>query len=217
MATNTWADVSNSATSLNDSISKVTEDVIKVDNIVSDQKKYVSDVKTFVDGEYNTKKRIIELSDSYRKRVASGTQITIVIVIGLVIFIVLMLFKAYLPYPDTTLTIAGIIIFAIIGIYCVAKYIDMSGRDPTNYDRIKLPGPASKLTASQLASRTQKAQKAGDLLNVTGPVCVGQDCCDEGYILKDNKCYLGNVDTTNKTPTDSFVSGSLSGTIYLRN
>ena len=137
--------------------------------------------------------RIIEFNRDQIKRTAAYTKVGVLLVISLGIIMVFNLLGDLIP--DAVITLIYITLISACLFYGLYIYIDVNGRDKTNFDRYNIPPPPiNNLSDAEKVKQQDAAAKTGDLLAMNAlsdnTVCSGQGCCDydQAYNSTLNKC-----------------------------
>ena len=153
----------------------------QVNNILQSELDRLSTKKEQLDEAQKGQMRVLMMSESYRKRQAEYTKITIAIVIVFAVVIILRYVREIFNIlPDAFYTLLHILLFAGVIIYSVIIYINVSSREKINFDRLDIPGPKTESKAD-FEKRNAAAIKSGDLLGVSNSnLCKGAACCTVG-------------------------------------
>lgn len=171
-----------------------------VNGIIDAEKERLNAKKQQIDTALETQNRMIQLNESYRKRTAQYTYVTMVIILALLIYIVLVKLPGWVPIPEGIIDLLTVVlIFSTI--IAVWKLVSAIGkRDLIDYDQLKLPGPKIP-TEDEITKSKQASQNAGDISSIVNDgSCVGADCCDGNASVWNiglNKCVK-------KCPTGQF-------------
>jgi hypothetical protein len=135
-------------------------------------------------------KRLILLNESYRKKYAAYIKIVLTVVFALLIIILLMFTKKFVPFiPEAVYTLLYIIILASSIIYGLLLFTDLQKHDQFDFDKIKRPDPVSKAVLDENA---KKAAQSGNLLGSLSlnSYCFTSSCCADGTTWSPtvNKC-----------------------------
>ena len=161
----------------------------QVNNILQTELDRLAIKKEQLDEAEKGQMRVLMMNESYRKRQAEYTKITIVVVFVFALVIVMRYMREIFNIlPDAVYTLIHILLFAGVIIYSVIIFINVSSREKINFDRLDIPGPKTESKAD-FENRNSAAIKSGDLLGVSNSnLCKGAACCADNQEFKDNKC-----------------------------
>jgi hypothetical protein len=173
----------------------LTDDLKKSDTttgqiLTSERDMLLEKQRTIIDAKFG-QNRIIDLNRNQMKRNAAYTKVGIFAVIALGIVLLLRLFGGFIP--DAILSLIYILLISMAVFYGLMVYVDVSGRESTNYDRYDIPPPFKDISETNNKNAQNAAIKAGNLLAANDTkVCAGQSCCnyDQAYDNSQlvNKC-----------------------------
>jgi len=149
----------------------------KLKDIVTKENQRLQDKKDSVDKAVSGQQRAVALNESNRLRQNSYTNLLIILIITLVLFILIMVASNYLTFiPEIVFDILSIIVISI-GIYiALNRYLDIQSRNNMNFNELNLVGLPNKLAPK---SPPPGSTNSGDLL-ATLDECVGSSCCSPG-------------------------------------
>jgi len=159
-------------------------------DIVNAEKKRLQDKKQGVDNAAFGQKRAVELNNSNRLKQNSYTNLLIILIITLVLFVGIMIASNYLTFiPQVVFDLLSIIVISV-GIYiALYSFLDIQGRNNMNFNQLDLAGMNNSIAGNS------KAAGAGGPKNlITGDFgCVGSDCCGPATIWDqgNNICKQG--------------------------
>lgn len=161
----------------------------QVNNILQTELDRLAIKKEQLDEAEKGQMRVLMMNESYRKRQAEYTKITIAVVFVFALVIVMRYVREIFNIlPDAVYTLIHILLFAGVIIYSAIIFINVSSREKINFDRLDIPGPKTESTAD-FENRNSAAIKSGDLLGVSNSnLCKGAACCADNQEFKDNKC-----------------------------
>jgi len=163
----------------------------QVNNILQTELDRLSIKKEQLDEAEKGQMRVLMMNESYRKRQAEYTKITIAVVFVFAVVIILRYVREIFNIlPDAFYTLLHILLFAGVIIYSVIIFINVSSREKINFDRLDIPGPKTESKAD-FEKRNSAAIKSGDLLGVSNSnLCKGAACCDDDQVfdVSYNKC-----------------------------
>jgi len=146
--------------------------------------------KTIIDARFG-QNRIVDLNRDQMKRNAAYTKVGIFAVVALGIVLMFRIFGGFIP--EAILGLIYILLISMAVFYGLIVYVDVNGRESTNYDRYNIPPPVTDISEEEKAKRLAAAKKAGNLLAANATtVCSGQSCCaynqayDNSQLI--NKC-----------------------------
>jgi len=139
-----------------------------------------------VEATITSQRRIIELNDSYSKKMSAYTRLVLAIVFALAIAVLLNILKSkFAIIPSAVITIAYIILFSVPIIYAMFVVSDVDSREKTDFDKLDLGPPSGVSKAIQKV----KPQDDSNLDFLPG-FCIGKDCCNTAMAWDNdnNKC-----------------------------
>jgi hypothetical protein len=143
-------------------------------DIVNAEKKRLEDKKIGVDNAAFGQKRAVELNNSNRLKQNSYTNLLIILIITLALFVGIMIASNYLTFiPQVVFDLLSIIVISV-GIYIsLYSFLDIQGRNNMNFNQLDLTGMNNSVAGNS------KVTGAGGPKNlITGDFgCVGSDCC----------------------------------------
>jgi hypothetical protein len=143
-------------------------------DIVNSEKKRLEDKKQGVDNAAFGQKRAVELNNSNRLKQNSYTNLLIVLIITLALFVGIMIASNVLTaVPQVVFDLLSIIVISV-GIYiALYSFLNIQSRNNMDFNQLELPGLKNSTAGNALASG------AGSSTNlITGSTgCVGSDCC----------------------------------------
>jgi len=182
----------------------------KMMDIVNSEKERLHQKKQSVDAAIFGQKRAVELGNSNRLRQSSYTNLLLILIVTLVLFVAIMIASTYLTFiPQVVYDILSIIVISV-GIYVgLYSFLDIQSRNNMNFNELNLPGLNNSVAGNSVATGN------GSMFNlITGSTgCVGSDCCDNITTKWDNeKLYCKAIPTTSGFTTMSFAykNGDLS-------
>ena len=147
------------------------QDVI---DIVNSEKNRLQAKQQGVDNAAFGQKRAVELNNSNRLRQNSYTNLLIILIITLSLFVGIMIASNYLTFvPQVVFDILSIIVISV-GIYiALYSFLDIQSRNNMDFNQLNLPGLKNSTAGNTIAAG------AGSSTNlITGSTgCVGSDCC----------------------------------------
>lgn len=152
-------------------------------------------VKNAVSGQH----RVIELNNSYQKKYTAYTNIIIVFIVTLILYIIIQYVDNNVPiFPKSVLYLLTIILFSAAIIYIFWVYTDILRRDNVNFDELKLQRPT-------LDSSGNVISKIGTPISFNGiNTCFRESCCSEGTVWDDEHggC-VNNINCAAQIPAPS--------------
>jgi hypothetical protein len=143
-----------------------------LDKEVTNLEKKLTDVNTAI----TSQQRIIQLNDTYSKRMSAYTNIFIGFVVAIGIAIVMQILNNNTPFiPDAVLTIIYILLASLSLIYGMVVLSDIVSRDKNDFDKLDLPPPQAAAKYSN--SNSQDSAKSGSSLFELPYSCIGSNCC----------------------------------------
>jgi hypothetical protein len=169
-------------------------------NIVNTENQRLEDKKDSVDKILTGKKRAADLNNSARLRQNAYTNLLIVFIITLGLFIGIIILSRTFPFiPQSIFDILSIIVISIgifVGIYL---FLDIQTRSKMNYDQLDLPGINKNVAGNTLATGTDTGNLL-DLINISG--CVGSDCCGPNTTWDQGNSKCSSVSISGFTTMD---------------
>lgn len=138
-----------------------------------------------VDATITSQKRVIDLNESYSKKMSAYTRLVLAIVFALAIAVLLNILKSkFAIIPSAVITIAYIILFSASIFYAMYVVADIDSREKTDFDKLDLAPPAG------VSKIIQKVKQDDTNLNLLPGFCIGKDCCTTGMAWDndENKC-----------------------------
>ena len=137
--------------------------------------------KQIIEDQITSKKREIELTENYKKRVAEYNKILMIIVIALVAALIVNFLKSKITMiPGILFDMIVIIIISVASIMGLSRYYDIQMRSPSNFDEL-ITSPPTISNAATVKQQQAEAVRKGDLLgSIATGGCVGRNCCDTG-------------------------------------
>jgi hypothetical protein len=138
-----------------------------------------------VNATITSQRRVIELNDSYSKKMSAYTRLVLAIVFALAIAVLLNMLKSkFAIIPGAVITIAYIILFSASIFYAMYVLADIDSREKTDFDKLDL-GPPDGVSKS-----IQKIKPYDSSLDLLPGFCIGKDCCTSGMAWDndENKC-----------------------------
>ena len=119
---------------------KTVNDILREEN---NRLTYKEDnIKSAIQGQ----KRIINLNNSYSKRVAAYTRIVMFAVFAFTIMVIATLMKRRFPaMSDSVVNIVYILMISAVVIYTVYGFMLIRSRELTDFDKLNLPAPATAI------------------------------------------------------------------------
>jgi hypothetical protein len=186
--------------------------------LTSEGNRLLEKQRTIIDAKFG-QNRIIDLNRNQMKRNAAYTKVGIFAVIALGIVLLLRLFGSFIP--EAILGLIYILLISMAVFYGLMVYVDVSGRESTNYDRYDIPPPFKDISETGKKNAQNAAIKAGNLLAANDTkVCTGQSCCnyDQAYDNSQlvNKCVKCGIDTPYFVKASNGCAACPDGTKYIR-
>ena len=172
---NQMSDLSDRFNTANTSSTSILDSQQNMLNIVNEEYDRLESKKQLIDSVDAQQHRVTLLNDTYRKKYAQYTKMTIVVVIGLLIHVFLTWMSDYLSIiPFAVFVLLDMVNIIVCLIVITNLYSDMMSRDKIDYDKLDLPPPLRDLNTNSSSSfATAPAPSSG-----SGTFCVGQVCCD---------------------------------------
>lgn len=145
----------------------------------------------------NSQKRLADLNDSYRKRYAKYVQILMVLLLAFAVYLAVIALQAKFPsIPQIAVDVVVMVLIFLITLYLFNASWELYSRSLLNYDEIDIPAyDASGIDI-------EKLKDEGQIFGSQGwNMCIGQDCCPEGYIYDQtlNMCIVKPTPTPTTT------------------
>jgi len=176
-----------------------------VERVINQEHEHLLEKKEKIDDSYESKKRLLELNESYRLKSADYTKLLMIFIFGLVILaFIVFLSKTVTFIPGLVYDILSIIVICATAYLGYIKYIDITRRDDLYYNELHMGQPPSNSPA-QIAEMNKQNAKLGDLLgSVNLGACTGASCCDADGTEWDESssmCVLQKPKTTRASTT----------------
>ena len=169
-------------------------------SIVKSEQQRLDNKKIGINDAYNSQQRTIALNQSYAMRMRAWSYLLTVIAVSIVLSILLMFAKQFIPPTIIDILIIIIVSGGIIWAYLI--YMDIQKRDENDYNLLSmkstyLQDPTAIDTSNSAVAVGGSTSTSGNtttsitsLLLGTGSTCVGQSCCKEGQVYNAtiNKC-----------------------------
>ena len=159
----------------------------------------LNDKKTSIDAEWNTRQRLVTLSQNTLKRNQQYNNIVALVFVALLVILVFQWFvypMGLLPAALVDLILVFIVSFLVIWILYIAY--DVSRRDNMDYDSINL-GKFVKPNAA-LTLQEARANARNGIIGTTtaGGSCQGPSCCQDGtyWAVAAGQCVPKGYDAT---------------------
>jgi len=193
-------------------------------DIVQREQNRLTAKKDSVDTATQGQNRLIELNTNYKKRYVAYTNIIIIGIVTLVLFIAILYLRQIPIIPAFFLNVATIIIFTASALMCGRILVDINTRDSIYYDELDTNGAAMKTPAGILYdisnNKTLGANLSPNNFNNITPsygFCFGESCCSgntfwdsaDDVCVPFKTCGPGTVRniTTNNCDQAPLVSG----------
>jgi len=142
-------------------------------DIVNAEKQRLNNKKQGVDNAAFGQKRAVELNNSNRLRQNSYTNLLVVLIITLALFVGIMIASNYLTsVPQVVFDLLSILVISV-GIYiALYSFLDIQSRNNMDFNQLDLAGLKNSVAGNA------KASGASGTNLITGSTgCVGSDCC----------------------------------------
>ena len=143
--------------------------------------------------------RLIQLNQNYSQRFSRYTQIIIIFVVALLLFLgILMIQRNFGILPDGVFEVITILIVVGTVIYSLTIYNEISSRSNMDYKQIATTPPVV-LTSDQIKAQTAKSEDSGNLLgSIDLGACIGSSCCaaTTTWDIDSQKCIVQSGFTT---------------------
>jgi len=170
---------------------KVTQlqDITK--QIVETEQRRLDNKKTGINDAYDSQQRTIALNQSYAMRMRAWSYLLTVIAVSIVLSILLMFLKKFIPPTIIDILIIVVMAGGIIWAYLI--YMDIQKRDENDYNLLSmkstyLQDPTAIDTSNATVANSGKSGSSGNtvtsissLLMGPGGTCMGQACCPSNY------------------------------------
>ena len=183
-----------------------------VSQIISTEVDRLQSKKQSLDHAVDGQRRLVQFNENYRKRYSKYTQIALIVVLAIAIFLAISLIPKYLPFiPSTIVDILVIILVVVIFFVLLSYYNDIKSRNPMNYDEIDIPpvldgsnNNQNTNTLNTILAQNAESGSLTDMLGTTGNVCVGSQCCPTKWNANANQCGFTTI--TDAYNTESYTS-----------
>jgi hypothetical protein len=147
----------------------------QVMDIVNTENKRLLDKKNSVDGILVAKKRSAELNNSNRLRQNGYTNILIVFIIVLVVFILISIASSRLTFiPQFVFELLIVIDICVGGYFAFIMFLNIQSRRNMNFNELDLPPLKNNAVVGN--ARAEGTGNLLDSIDLNG--CAGSDCCD---------------------------------------
>ena len=180
----------------NVSSSAVLDHQNEMKNIIDKENERLIAKKSSIDSALYGQNRMVEFTDSYRKKYMAELNILIAIVIALLLYLAILFIKKFVPLPDVIYNIISVFIVIVAAVYSYLTWIQINQRYNMNFDKINLRGP----TESEMEESRKKGESTIQTKEVTTNICTGETCCIPGETTWDkerNKCIKNDKVTEN--------------------
>jgi hypothetical protein len=186
-----------------------------VDEILQNEATNLANKLNSVNNTIASEKRIIQLNDSYSKRMAAYTNIVMVFVVALAIAIVMKLLKNNTPFvSDAVLSIVYIILISSSIIYSMFLLSDIISREKNDFDKLDLPPPKAVFTKSSTSSEPTELE----VKSMLPGYCIGSNCCSVSMATiwdsTSKACKSGCAPGTYKDSTGGCVACAIGTSKY---
>lgn len=176
-----------------------------VERVITTEHDYLRNKKEKIDDTYESKKRLLELNESYRLKSADYTKLLMIFIFGLVILAFIVFLSKTLTFiPGLVYDILSVIVICATAYFGYVKYIDITRRDDLYYNELQMGQPPSN-SPDQIAEMNKQNARLGDLLgSLNLGACVGASCCDDAGTSWDEEksmCVLQKPKTTRASTT----------------
>jgi len=185
--------------------SDVTEHQKDMIKIVETEKERLDKKREVIDTAYNGKQRSNQLNESFRLKYNDYIKIIKIIILILILVIIILFFsknfKNISPHVFEIL-IMIVVSFGLISLFYSIR--DISIRNNTNYNELKL----SPVISDNNVVNDYDSNKNNILYNLEQAInnfCITKDCCDVGTIWNEDK-KMCSVDTRPTTPISTPIS-----------
>ena len=162
-------------------------------NVLKQEYNYLNTREAEIKQDIEMGERMMQLNDSNRKKYYAYINIIMVWVSAIILILIFVYLNRFFGVPFKfffALIVTGAIIWSAYLLYQIQK------RDPTDFDKLRLNGP--KISSSPGSINTTSTGSKNitptptTTLSNNSNVCVGQDCCPDGYNYNSepghNKC-----------------------------
>jgi hypothetical protein len=152
-------------------------------DIVHREQDRLNSKKDSVETATHGQNRLIELNTNYKKRYNAYTNIIIIGIVTLVLFIFILFLRKIPIIPPIVLNVATVIIFTASTLMCGRIFVDINTRDSIYYDKLDTNNVFMKKPASILADISNNTTGVMGVngnfnnLNFNTGFCYGATCC----------------------------------------
>ncbi len=181
--------------------------------IVEDELNSASDQLNTITGNNDTMNRMLQINTHYGSKFEAKTDLLKLTLKVFVPLILVILLKNYGYIPDSISKILIALIISIGGIIIIRATWDINTRSEMNFDEYdwKYEDPSIHIPSIWQYNKDHLFNFDNPLKNLAENlgICIGEGCCDNGMYYNDSKqkCVKGL-----RLPTESFMSGQLTGT-----
>jgi hypothetical protein len=181
-----------------------------VNQILSEENNRLQEKKSNIESAFEGQKRIINLNNSYSKRIAVYTKMSMFAAFAFTIMIIATLLKRkFSVIPDAVVTIVYILMISAAIIYAILGFIEISSREVIDFDKLAIPAPIN--TTGETKDERIKRLRSGKLSEIIGveasfcakgakwdgnncvpdTTCSGETCCNTQYTtFTGGKCVV---------------------------
>ena len=171
----------------NVSSSAVLDHQNEMKNIIDKENERLMAKKSSIDSALYGQNRMVEFTDSYRKKYMAELNILIAIVIALLLYLAILFIKRFVPLPNFIYNTITVFIVIVTAVYSYVTLIQINQRYNMNFDKINLRGP----TESEMEESRKKGASTVETKKIESDLCIGEKCCIPGETTWDkerNKC-----------------------------
>lgn len=193
-------------------------------DIVQREQNRLTAKKDSVDTATQGQNRLIELNTNYKKRYTAYTNVVVIGIVTLVLFIIILYLRQIPFFPAFILNLATIIIFSVSAVMCGRIFIDINTRDSIYYDELDTNGSFMKTPESILNDiSNNKISGSNTIANFnnleipgfTTGICFGSSCCsgntfwdeEDDVCVPFTTCPVGTVRNPNTNKCEQGVLG----------
>jgi hypothetical protein len=186
-----------------------------VDEILQNEATNLANKLNSVNNTIASEKRIIQLNDSYSKRMSAYTNIVMVFVFALAIAIVIKILKNNTPFvPDAVMSMVYILLASSSIIYSMFLISDIVSREKNDFDKLDLPPPKAVFKNPSKSSKPAEL----DVTPVLPGYCIGSNCCSVSMATiwdsTSQTCKAGCAPGTYRDSTGGCVSCAIGTSKY---
>jgi len=187
-----------SSNNLNDVNVGILTKIDDVNQIITNEQTRLKKKEESINEIEESKMRMITLNNNYAEKKKYYTKMLIALAIGLALCLTLFIVGMYVPIPLVVNVLFIAVVFAIVSIYCLKKYMFIATRNSIHFDQANInpPRAASTQTTNQqnVTGDPASSNNNGTYESIDSgalSTCVGSLCCSTGTVwdVSGQKCF----------------------------